>query len=62
MRTAALAAVLAAGAAPVLLAAEATEATATLESARFGEQWFGPKFNADDLKGRVVLVEFWGRN
>lgn len=61
MRTA-LAAILTAGSASFLLAAEATETKSTLESVSLGENWFGPKLGLEDLKGRVVLIEFWGRN
>jgi hypothetical protein len=28
----------------------------------FGESVMGPKLSPDDLKGKVVLVEFWGIN
>jgi hypothetical protein len=28
----------------------------------FGETVLGPKLSTDDLKGKVVLMEFWGIN
>jgi ABC-type nitrate/sulfonate/bicarbonate transport system substrate-binding protein len=57
-----LAAIIAAGGASVLLGAEGTEVKSTLEAVSLGESWFGPKLGVEDLKGRVVLIEFWGRN
>ena len=27
-----------------------------------GEHWYGDKINLEELKGRVVLYEFWGIN
>jgi hypothetical protein len=32
------------------------------EDIHFGEAVMGPKLSTDDLKGKVVLVEFWGIN
>ena len=32
----------------------------TVDGVRLGEQLYGPALKADDLKGRVVLLEFWG--
>jgi hypothetical protein len=53
-------------AAAVCVAAIATAAPAaddvTLKSVRFGEAITGKKQSPDDLKGKVVLVEFWGIN
>jgi hypothetical protein len=40
----------------------AAETKSTLESVSVGSHVFGPKLNVEDLKGRVVLIEFWGRN
>lgn len=40
----------------------AEDSTSLLESVKIGESWYGPKLNSEDLKGRVVLIEFWGRN
>jgi hypothetical protein len=60
MRTA-LAAVVAAGTAPFLLAQEGTESKATLDSVSMGDHLYGPKRGLEDLKGRVVLIDFWGR-
>ena len=37
-------------------------AAASLDGADFGTYVHGPKLSADDLKGRVVLFEFWGVN
>jgi len=61
MRTA-LATLVMAAAPSLVLAAEATETKSTLESVSLGSHVFGPKLGVDDLKGRVVLMEFWGRN
>ena len=34
-----------------------------LESAvTLGEHWFGDEINLKELKGKVVLYEFWGLN
>jgi hypothetical protein len=33
-----------------------------LEGIDFGEHIYGPKVDLDSLKGRVVLIEYWGRN
>ena len=60
MRTA-FATLVVAAAPSFVLAAEATEKS-TLESVSLGGHVFGPKISVDDLKGRVVLIEFWGRN
>lgn len=35
---------------------------ATLGSLKMGEYWYGPNLSLEDLKGRVVLVEFWGQH
>lgn len=34
----------------------------SLEGANLGTWWYGPKYDLEDLKGRVVLVEMWGYN
>lgn len=34
----------------------------TLKGVRFGEAITGKKPSADDLKGKVVLIKFWGIN
>ena len=44
------------------LIASAAQAAVTLEGIRPGAHVNGPKFDAADLKGRVVLVEYWGVN
>ena len=38
------------------------EATGGLDGVNLGEHWFGPNLTLDDLKGRIVLLEFWGYN
>jgi hypothetical protein len=54
-------AVLAALPAFLTLAAAGDEKSA-IEGLRLGEHWYGPKLATEDLKGRVVLVELWGRH
>lgn len=50
------------------LAAESSKAepkeeeTSALEGVSLGEYWYGPNLTSGDLKGRVVLLEFWGYN
>lgn len=44
------------------LAAVAPAADVTLKAVRFGKPLQGDKLSADDLKGKVVLVELWGIN
>ena len=34
----------------------------SLEGVNMGEHWYGPKYSAEDLKGRVVMFELWGYN
>jgi hypothetical protein len=34
--------------------------SATLDGVRLGDSLVGPKVTPDDLKGKVVLMEFWG--
>lgn len=34
----------------------------SLEGISMGTHWYGPEYSADDLKGRVVMVENWGYN
>ena len=48
--------------AALCLVATAAQAAATIEGFRAGPHVSGPKFDAADLKGRVVLVEYWGVN
>ena len=45
-----------------LSSAFAADTTSEVEGLKLGEHWYGPKLEVGDLKGRVVLVEFWGRN
>lgn len=33
---------------------------ASLKDVELGEHWYGPRWTNEDLKGRVVLFEFWG--
>jgi len=54
------AALLGCGAAP--LGVQGEESKSLLGSIRLGEHIYGPKVTQDDLKGRVVLIEYWGRN
>jgi hypothetical protein len=57
---------LAALAVPALLsapaAAESEGEKTDIEGMKLGSHIYGPKLDLDDLKGRVVLVEFWGIN
>ncbi len=43
-------------------AAGSPAADVTLSAVRFGDAITGSKPSADSLKGKVVLVEFWGIN
>ena len=38
------------------------ETKSELDSVRIGDVWHGPKLTTEDLKGRVVLIDFWGIN
>jgi hypothetical protein len=40
----------------------ASAAEASLDTIKLGEHWYGPEWKTEDLKGRVVLFEFWGIN
>ncbi len=46
----------------LFLAAPLLSAAATLDGVALGTAVHGPKVTADDLKGRVVLFEYWGVN
>lgn len=46
----------------LLLAPLALHAAATLDGVNLGTYVNGPKITAEDLKGRVVLFEYWGVN
>lgn len=48
--------------AAAVVAAAAPAEDVTLKGARFGEAITGKKPAADDLKGKVVLIKFWGIN
>ena len=43
-------------------AEESTDSKSELDSVRIGDIWHGPKLTNEDLKGRVVLIDFWGIN
>ena len=47
--------------ATLLLLAVAAGA-ATIDDFTFGETWWGDAYKPGELKGRVVLVDFWGVN
>jgi hypothetical protein len=49
-------AILALAAAPALAGEEGTD----IEKIKLGEHVYGPKLDIADLKGHVVLLEFWG--
>lgn len=34
----------------------------TIDNLSLGEHWYGEDLTVGDLKGRVVLIEFWGKN
>ena len=57
---------LAALALPALLTSSASAQSegekSEIEKISLGDHIYGPKVNVEDLKGRVVLVEFWGIN
>lgn len=41
-------------------AGESATAEVFLKDVKLGEHWYGPEWTLEDLKGRVVLFEFWG--
>ena len=57
---------LAALAVPALLTAPAVAQSegekSEIEKISLGEHIYGPKVTVEDLKGRVVLIDFWGIN
>ena len=44
------------------LAGDTESGKSKLESVSIGEHWYGPNWSADDLKGRVVLIDYWGQH
>jgi hypothetical protein len=44
------------------LQAVAMAGIGSLDGVNLGEHWYGPKRDASDLKGRVVMIEEWGFN
>lgn len=44
------------------LAGDTESGKSKLESTTLGEHWYGPKLTSEDLKGHVVLVDFWGQH
>ena len=47
--------------ATAVAAAPAASAT-TIQDLTLGDTWYGEPITQDGLKGRVVVVEFWGFN
>ena len=45
-----------------LMAGAAPVAAQTIGDVTLGELWFGDSITAEDMAGRVVLIEMWGRN
>ena len=45
-----------------LAAEESGASKAAIDSLSLGSHVFGPKVSVEDLKGHVVLIDFWGRN
>jgi hypothetical protein len=50
--------------APALSAAEGTDVSSEdiLSRVTLGQSIYGPAMKVEDLKGRVVLIEFWGQH
>jgi hypothetical protein len=42
--------------------AVAAQAEITLDNLSLGEHWYGDNVAVEDMQGRVVMVEMWGRN
>ena len=40
----------------------AVEPSVSISDVKLGDHWYGPEWTPEDLKGRVVLYEFWGKN
>ncbi len=51
--------VLAAG---VLVLLASVASATTIEDFTFGATWWGDEYKPEELKGRVVVVDFWGRH
>jgi len=45
-----------------LAQAPPAQSEASVSDLKLGAHWYGPSLKTEDLKGRVVLVEFWGIN
>lgn len=45
-----------------LAAAAPTASAVSIEDLSLGDTWWGDTHKVEDLKGRVVIVEFWGFN
>ncbi len=43
-------------------AAAPTASAVGIEDLTMGDTWWGDTYKIDDLKGKVVIVEFWGFN
>jgi hypothetical protein len=43
-----------------LAAEESGASKAAIDSLSLGSHVFGPKVSVEDLKGHVVLIDFWG--
>jgi hypothetical protein len=39
-----------------------TSSDDVLSQVTFGKNIYGPELKVEDLKGRVVLIEFWGQH
>lgn len=46
----------------VLLLLATVAGAATIDDFTYGETLWGDEFKPEELKGRVVLVDFWGVN
>lgn len=44
----------------VLLASVAS--ATTIEDFSYGATWWGDEYKPEELKGRVVVVDYWGRH
>ena len=40
--------------------ASGQEQEVRLQGLRLGDHWYGPEVDHADLRGKVVLVEYWG--